>query len=40
MDVIAVYVREDITFRQISFKNDDKDIEYFFVEITLGKKSG
>ena len=31
---IAPYVREDIPSRQISFKNDDKDIEHFFVEST------
>ena len=35
---IALYVREDIPSRQISFKNDDKDIEHFFVEINLRKK--
>ena len=34
----ALYVREDITTRQISFKNDDEDIEHFFVEINLRKK--
>ena len=27
---IALYVREDIPSRQISFKNFDKEIEYFF----------
>ena len=35
---IALYVIEDIPSRQISFKNDDKDIEHFFVEINLRKK--
>ena len=34
---IALYVREDKS-RQISFKNNDKDIEHFFVEINLCKK--
>ena len=34
---IALYVREDIPSRPISFKNDDKDIEHFFVEINLRK---
>ena len=36
---IALYVREDIQSRQISFKNDGNDIEHFFVEINLHKKS-
>ena len=27
---IALYVREDIPSRQISFKSDDKDIEHFW----------
>ena len=35
---LALYVREDIPSRQISFKNDDKDIEHFFVEISLRRK--
>ena len=35
---IALYVRENIPSRQISFKNDDKNIEHFFVEINLRKK--
>ena len=35
---IALYVREDIPSRQISFKNDHKDIEHFFVEINLREK--
>ena len=35
---IALYVREDAPYKQISFKNDDKDIEHFFVEITFAKK--
>ena len=35
---IVVYVREDILSRQISFKNDDKDIEHLFVEINHRKK--
>ena len=35
---IALYVIEDIPSRQISFKNEDKDIEHFFVEINLRKK--
>ena len=34
----ALYVREDIPSRQISFKKDDKDIKHFFVEINLRKK--
>ena len=34
----ALCVREDISSRQISFKNDDKDIEHFFVQINLHKK--
>ena len=29
-DGIALYDREDIPSRQISFKSDDKDKEYFF----------
>ena len=32
---IALYVREDIPSREISFKNDDEDMEHFFVEINL-----
>ena len=28
---IAFYIREDMPSRQISFKNDDKDIEHFLV---------
>ena len=35
---IALYVREDIPYRKMSFKNDDKDIEHFFVKINLRKK--
>ena len=35
---IALYVREDIPSKQISFKNDDEDMEHFFVEINLCKK--
>ena len=35
---IALYIREDISYRQISFNNDDKDMENFFIEINLGKK--
>ena len=35
---IALYIREDIPSRQISFKNDDKDIEHFFFEIILHEK--
>ena len=35
---IAPCVREDISSRQILFKNDDKDIEHFFIEINLHKK--
>ena len=35
---ITLYVREDIPSRQISFKNDEKDTEHFFVEIDLPKK--
>ena len=27
---IVLYVREDVPSRQISFKNDDEDIEHFF----------
>ena len=37
-DGIALYVREDAPSRQILFKSDDKDIEHFFVEISLLKK--
>ena len=36
---IALYVRDDIPSRQISFKNDYKDIEHFFVEINLRRKN-
>ena len=35
---IALYVREYIPSRQISFKNYDKDIEHLFVEINLHRK--
>ena len=35
---IALYIREDIPSRQISFKNADKYIEHFFVEINFRKK--
>ena len=35
---IALYIKEDILSRQILFKNDDKGIENFFVEINLRKK--
>ena len=35
---VALYVREDTPSKQILFKNDDKDIEYFFVKINLRKK--
>ena len=35
---IALYVREGIPSRQVSFKNDDKDIEHFFVKTDLCKK--
>ena len=35
---IRIYVRENIPSRQISFKNDDKDIAHFFFEINLRKK--
>ena len=34
----ALYIKEDILSRQILFKNDDKGIENFFVEINLRKK--
>ena len=38
---IALYVREDIWSRQISFKNDDKDIERFLLlKSTSARKSG
>ena len=35
---IAFDIGEDMPSRQISFKNDDKDIEHFFVGINLRKK--
>ena len=35
---IALYIKEDILSRQILFKNDDKGIENFSVEINLRKK--
>ena len=35
---VVLYDREDIPSRQISFKNDDKDVEHFFVEINLHRK--
>ena len=35
---IMLYIREDIQSRQILFKNDDKDIEHFFVEMNIRKK--
>ena len=34
----ALYVREDLPSRQISFKNDDKDIKHFFVKSTSAEK--
>ena len=34
----ALYVREDIPSRQISFKKYDEDIKHFFSEINLRKK--
>ena len=38
---IALYVREDIRSRQISFKNDDRDIERFLLlKSTSARKSG
>ena len=35
---VAHYVKEDILSRQISFKNDNKDVEHFFVGVKLRKK--
>ena len=35
---VVLYDREDIPSRKISFKNDDKDVEHFFVEINLHRK--
>lgn len=35
---IALYVRENITSRQIFFKNGDEDMERFFVVINLRMK--
>ena len=34
----TLYVRENIPSKKISFKNGDKDIEHFFVEINFRKK--
>ena len=34
---IVPYVRQDIPSRQISFKNYDKDIEHFFLQINPRK---
>ena len=36
--VIALYIRENVPSRQISFKNDNRDIEQVFVAISLRKK--
>ena len=36
----ALYVREDVPSRLISFKNDDKDIEHLFKKSTSARKSG
>lgn len=33
----ALYVRESKVSRQISIKNDRKDIEYLFAEINISK---
>ena len=35
---IALYVREDISSKQFSFKNDNEDIEHFFIDFNLHKK--
>ena len=35
---ILLYVREDIPSKLASFKNDDTNIEHFFIEINLRKK--
>ena len=37
---IALYLREDIPSRQISFKKDDKHIKHFFVQMKLRNKKG
>ena len=37
---IARYVREDISSRQISFKNNDKDLEHVLLKSTSARKSG
>ena len=34
---ILPYVREDILSNLVSFKNDDTNIEHFFIEINLRK---
>ena len=35
---IALYVREDVSSKQISFKNDDKDIVDALLKFTLRKR--
>ena len=35
---IALYVREDVSSKQISFKNDDKDIEDVLLKFNLRKR--
>ena len=35
---IALYVTKDVPSRQISFKNNDKNIKHFFVEIKSPKE--
>ena len=37
-DGILLYVREDIPSKLASLKNDDTNIEHFFIEINLRKK--
>ena len=37
---IARYVREDISSRQILFKNNDKDLEHVLLKSTSARKSG
>ena len=35
---ILLYIREDIPFKLLSFKNDGTNIKHFFIEINLRKK--
>lgn len=36
--VTILYIREDISSRQISFENDDTDTEHFFIKINHREK--